>query len=68
MATPGWSVQKRHFGPQFIARFLDLGKSHILPVTIGFRPNSGGPKSGQDKWADLDALTPGDRGKLMRDE
>ena len=45
------------FELNFLPGFWTRQISYIMPILTGFGPNSRGPKSGQGKLADLDALS-----------
>ena len=45
------------FGLNFLPGFWTRQISWIMPILTGFGPNPRGPKSGQGKLADLDALS-----------
>src|ERR671911_2124375 len=47
------------FWAQFFARFLDLAKPLIIPISTGFRTLRRDPKNSQGKVADLDGLDQG---------
>ncbi len=50
-------VQNHRFLATFAAWFLDPALSFKLPTLTGFQASMRGPKSGQDTWADFDALS-----------